>query len=129
MNWTMPYPWRSRRDSVRRINMSSEPGSESFFCALRPIPRILSLPSRDSVSQVQIGKLARPMRIVMARAAVRVLESVLDEHRHLVNGDFRWQNSDVVLPIAVFGQLQFIRYANQAASSSAIPQDPTLIAS
>src|SRR5215472_8799598 len=43
MNWTIPYPCRSRRDSVRRINMSSEPGNESFFCALRPIPRILSL--------------------------------------------------------------------------------------
>jgi hypothetical protein len=43
----MPYPWRSRSDSVRRINMSSEPGNESFFCALRPIPRILSLPRRD----------------------------------------------------------------------------------
>src|SRR5579871_58981 len=39
----MPYPCRSRSDSVRRINMSSEPGNESFFCALRPIPRILSL--------------------------------------------------------------------------------------
>jgi hypothetical protein len=39
----MPYPCRSRSDSVRRINMSSEPGKESFFCALRPIPRILSL--------------------------------------------------------------------------------------
>src|SRR5690348_828310 len=51
MNWTMPYPWRSRRESVRRINMSSEPGSESFFCALRPIPRILSLPRRDYASQ------------------------------------------------------------------------------
>src|SRR5947208_5848548 len=54
MNWTMPYPWRSRRDSVRRINMSSEPGNESFFCALRPIPRILSLRRRDYASQVQI---------------------------------------------------------------------------
>src|SRR5215469_3589862 len=43
MNWTMPYPCRSRSDSVRRINMSSEPGNESFFCALFPIPRILSL--------------------------------------------------------------------------------------
>ena len=43
MNWTIPYPCRSRSDSVRRINMSSEPGNESFFCALRPIPRILSL--------------------------------------------------------------------------------------
>src|SRR4051812_42292897 len=46
MNWTMPYPWRSRSDSVLSINMSSEPGSESFFCALRPIPRILSLRGR-----------------------------------------------------------------------------------
>src|SRR6266513_2392386 len=55
MNWTMPYPWRSRSDSVRRINMSSEPGNESFFCALRPIPRILSLRRRDYASQVQIG--------------------------------------------------------------------------
>src|SRR5215471_12412298 len=54
MNWTMPYPWRSRSDSVRRINMSSEPGNESFFCALRPIPRILSLRCRGSGSQVAI---------------------------------------------------------------------------
>src|SRR5215469_13121877 len=46
MNWTMPYPCRSRSDSVRRINMSSEPGNESFFCGLRPIPRILSLQGR-----------------------------------------------------------------------------------
>src|ERR1051325_2078651 len=56
MNWTMPYPWRSRSDSVRRINMSREPGNESFFCALRPIPRILSLQPRDYGSQVQIGE-------------------------------------------------------------------------
>src|SRR5215469_9232729 len=51
MNWTMPYPCRSRSDSVRRINMSSEPGNESFFCALRPIPRILSL--RDEITRVK----------------------------------------------------------------------------
>src|SRR5437762_5708564 len=51
MNWTIPYPWRLRRDSVRRINMSSEPGNESFFCALRPIPRILSL--RDEITRVK----------------------------------------------------------------------------
>src|SRR6185295_6231250 len=43
MNWTIPYPCRSRSDSVRRINMSNEPGNESFFCGLRPILRILSL--------------------------------------------------------------------------------------
>src|ERR1700731_2097891 len=55
----MPYPWRSRRDSVRRINMSSEPGNESFFCALRPIPRILSLRQRAYASQVQIGEPSR----------------------------------------------------------------------
>src|SRR5881394_557846 len=59
MKWTMPYPWRSRRDSVCRINMSSEPGNESFFCALRPIPRILSLRRRDYASQVQIGEPSR----------------------------------------------------------------------
>src|SRR5580700_3983861 len=53
MNWTMPYPWRSRSESVRRINMSSEPGNESFFSALRPIPRILSLRRRDDQSQVR----------------------------------------------------------------------------
>lgn len=29
-------------------------------------------------------------------------QSVLDEYGHLVNRDFLWQNSDVVLPIAVF---------------------------
>src|SRR5256885_16055373 len=59
MNWTMPYPWRSRRESVRRINMSSEPGNESFFCGLRPIPRILSLRRQDYASQVHIGRLSR----------------------------------------------------------------------
>src|SRR6516164_9471515 len=51
MNWTMPYPCRSRSDSVRRISMSSEPGNESFFCALRPIPRILSL--KDGVTRIK----------------------------------------------------------------------------
>src|ERR1041385_8501746 len=60
MNWTMPYPWRSRSDSVRRINMSSEPGNESFFCALRPIQRILSLRRRDYASQIQIGEPLAP---------------------------------------------------------------------
>lgn len=55
----MPYPWRSRRDSVRKINMSSEPGNELFFCALRPILRILSLRRRDYASQVQIGEPTR----------------------------------------------------------------------
>src|SRR5580704_4443238 len=78
MDWTTPYPWRSRSDSVRRINMSSEPGSESFFSALRPIPRILSLQRRDCASQVQIGApshgrwfglLTRGMRIARARVA------------------------------------------------------------
>jgi hypothetical protein len=62
MNWTMPYPWRSRRDSVRRINMSSEPGNESFFCALRPIPRILSLRRRDYASQVRLANLSKSSR-------------------------------------------------------------------
>jgi len=59
----MPYPWRSRSDSVRRINMSSEPGNESFLCALRPIPRILSLRRRDYASQVQIGEPSRRKKI------------------------------------------------------------------
>ena len=68
MNWTMPYPWRSRSDSVRRINMSSEPGNESFFCALRPIPRILSLRQRDHASQVQVGELARRKMVRGAHA-------------------------------------------------------------
>src|SRR5439155_6217341 len=63
MNWTMPYPWRSRSDSVRRINMSSEPGNESVFCALRPIPRILSLRRQDYSSQVQIGEPSRRKKI------------------------------------------------------------------
>src|SRR5579859_3966975 len=63
MNWTMPYPCRSRSDSVRRINMSSEPGNESFFCALRPIPRILSLRRQDYASQVQIGEPSRRKKI------------------------------------------------------------------
>src|SRR5260370_18715677 len=59
MKRTMPQPWRSRRDRVRRINMSSEPGNESFFCALRPIPRILSLRRREYASQIQIGEPSR----------------------------------------------------------------------
>src|SRR5437763_17223832 len=58
MNWTMPYPWRSRRDSVRRINMSSEPGNEWFFCALRPIPRILSLRLRDARLKFRLARRA-----------------------------------------------------------------------
>ncbi len=29
-------------------------------------------------------------------------QSVLDEYGHLINRDFLWQNTDVVLPIAVF---------------------------
>src|SRR6266404_4320456 len=88
MNWTMPYPWRSRSDSVRRINMSSEPGNESFFCALRPIPRILSLRRRDYASQVQIGEPsrrktirgahARRMRIAYARVAAVDKEATSD---------------------------------------------------
>src|SRR5712692_5948098 len=88
MNCTMPYPWRSRSDSVRRINMSSEPGNESFFCALRPIPRILSLRQRDYASQVQIGEPSRRrmvrgahvrrMRIAMARVAAVDKEATSD---------------------------------------------------
>src|SRR5262249_39365787 len=66
MNWTMPYPWRARSDSVRRINMSSEPGNESFFCALRPIPRILSLRRRDYLSQVHIGEALVPQNDLRA---------------------------------------------------------------
>src|ERR1044072_880728 len=52
MKRTMPYPCRSRSDSVRRINMSSEPGNESFFCALRPIPRILRI--QDEIMRVKL---------------------------------------------------------------------------
>jgi hypothetical protein len=59
MNWTMPYPCRARSDSVRRINMSSEPGNESFFCALRPIPRILSLWDEITRVKFQIGEPSR----------------------------------------------------------------------
>ena len=54
-------------------------------------------------------------------------QSVLDECGHLVNRDFLLQNTDVVLPVAVFCQPQFIGYANRAAGSGAVPQDPTLI--
>src|SRR3989475_8927181 len=63
MKWTMPYPWRSRRDSVRRINMSSEPGNESFFCALRPIPRILSL--RNEIMRVKFVKADADQRALL----------------------------------------------------------------
>src|ERR1043166_1389615 len=55
MNWTMPYPWRSRSDSVWRINMSSEPGNESFFCALRPILRILRIQDEITRVKLQVG--------------------------------------------------------------------------
>src|SRR5947209_3571442 len=78
MNWTMPYPWRSRRDSVRRINMSSEPGNESFFCALRPIPRILSL--CDEITRVKF-RLSSPPRArrfgVLTRAGCESLRRAL----------------------------------------------------
>src|SRR6266851_1205540 len=78
----MPYPWRSRRDSVRSINMSSEPGNESFFCALRPILRILSLPPRDS-TEYQGGKMpaatlanSSAHRLGVARIGVNVCHRV-----------------------------------------------------
>src|SRR5580658_5343540 len=67
MNWTTPYPWRSRRDSVRRINMSSEPGNESFFFALRPIPRILSLHARLVARQVRDVDPARQRGLLTRR--------------------------------------------------------------
>src|SRR5215471_4180730 len=35
--------------------MSSEPGSESFFCGLRPIPRILSLGRRGHAVKLRIA--------------------------------------------------------------------------
>jgi hypothetical protein len=31
----MPYPWRSPSDSVRRINMSSEPGNDVVLVKFR----------------------------------------------------------------------------------------------
>src|SRR6266496_5782787 len=39
--------------------MSSEPGNESFFCALRPMPRILSLRRRHETNQVKFCKPSR----------------------------------------------------------------------
>src|SRR5260370_40847254 len=79
----MPYPWRSRRDSVRSINMSSEPGNESFFCALRPILRILSLPPRDYSTEYQGGKMpaatlanSSAHRLGVARIGVNVCHRV-----------------------------------------------------
>jgi hypothetical protein len=69
----MPYPWRSRSDSVRRINMSSEPGKELFFCALRPILRILSLQRRDYASQVQIGEPTRRKTLRISSGLVGIL--------------------------------------------------------
>src|ERR1700693_2001989 len=63
MNWTMPYPWTSRSDSVRRINMASEPGNESFFCALRPIPRILGLGDESTRVKSRLSSLAREMSL------------------------------------------------------------------
>ena len=80
MNWTMPYPWRSRSDSVRRINMSSEPGNESFFCALRPIPRILSLQRQYYASQVQIGEPSR--RKTISVCSRELLSHPLGEYGH-----------------------------------------------
>src|SRR5262245_23331687 len=68
MNWTMPYPWRSRTDSVRRINMSREPGNESFFCALRPIPRILSLRRCDDGVKFSVCNRSRGSAVGMEPA-------------------------------------------------------------
>src|SRR5215471_16961874 len=61
--------------------MSSEPGNESFFCALRPIPRILSLRRRCYAGQVQVrralapqndfGVLTRRMRIAIGVCSCR----------------------------------------------------------
>src|SRR5207248_148197 len=86
MNWTMPYPCRLRSDSVRRINMSSEPGNESFLCALRPIPRILSL--RRAITRVKFKasfSRARPRRL---RSPIRFVPRQHPAgcgHRHLLS--------------------------------------------
>ena len=69
-------------------NMSSEPGNESFFCALRPTPRILSSQRLNYASQVQIGEPssrktisgchAHQMRMPMARVAARPKQATSD---------------------------------------------------
>jgi hypothetical protein len=58
MNWTMPYPWRSRSDSVRRINISREPGNEIVLLCLAP-PYQEFLAYNDEIARVKF-RLARP---------------------------------------------------------------------
>src|SRR5580698_5520527 len=101
MNWTMPYPWRSRRDSVRRINMSSEPGNESFFCALRPIPRILSLRRQGGASQVQINE---PSVALACSPPLPLEEHNPGRYRYIKRRNFaRHRNADQ--HVAVFAHL------------------------
>jgi hypothetical protein len=67
--------------------MSSEPGNESFFCALRPIPRILSLRRRDYASQVQIGELSR-------RKTISGCSRVPDANRYVARWRCPWRIAD-----------------------------------
>src|SRR2546422_6362483 len=121
MNWTMPYPWRSRSDSVRRINMSSEPGNESFFCALRPIPRILSLQRRDYASQVQIVKPRPRDDSVCSRAldANRYGASCRCQQRGFVRSQRRRKASE--RSVRVVGKQEVIQLSESADSDLAPP--------
>lgn len=93
MNWTMPYPWRSRCDSVRRINMSSEPGNESFFFGLRPIPRILGLGQERTQVKTGVATVRNgAVRIAISRArrhvaAHPVAASIAPQSTHI---NSRW---------------------------------------
>src|SRR5438552_3481148 len=115
----MPYPWRSRRVSVRRINMSSEPGNESFFCALRPIPRILSLRQRDETNQVKICKPSRRKTDfgVLTRAGCESLWRAFPAVDEEATSDFKRRRKSVraVRPRTVFASEAVKRSSDSTA--------------
>ncbi|HSU33236.1 MAG TPA: hypothetical protein VLJ11_18565, partial [Bryobacteraceae bacterium] len=73
-----------------RINMSSEPGNESFFCALRPMPRILSLRRRDYASQVQVGEPSR-RKVVQGAHARRMRMARVAAVDQQATSDLNWR--------------------------------------
>src|SRR5438552_16134410 len=70
------------RKAQKNDSLSSEPGNESFFCALRPIPRMISLRRRDYASQVQIGEPSRLKPTEASSSAPALLTGIVGRHLH-----------------------------------------------
>src|SRR5690349_10727392 len=94
--------------------MSSEPGNESFFCALRPIPRILSLRWRIYASQVQIGE-SSPRKTISgcSRAPDAHHYGARYRYRQRATSDLNWREASE-RSVPVDGKTEVIRVQSKA---------------